>query len=172
MSDEINHGHQPGKGAYERRDIGVAGVLYFLAGLVLAGVLVHFMVTGLFSYLEKQSEAQQAPLNPLVTNAPADTRHIPEEYKGNYEKYLQKNFPTPQLEIDERLQLNDVRLKEEQTLSTYDWVDEKAGSVRIPIERAMELVAQRGLPVRAQSAAEEAPRSAKAQPGAKKGSIK
>jgi len=36
-------------------------------------------------------------------------------------------------------------LKEEQTLNTYGWVDQKAGVVRIPIERAMQLIAERGL---------------------------
>ena len=66
-------------------------------------------------------------------------------------KYLEKNFPSPQLEIDERTELNKDRLREEQTLSTYDWVDQNAGTVRIPIDRAMDLIAERGLPVRSQT---------------------
>jgi len=33
-------------------------------------------------------------------------------------------------------------------LYSYGWVDEKAGTVHIPIERAMDLIVQRGLPVR------------------------
>ena len=140
-----------GHGNFERRDVGIAGVLYFLAGLAVAGVIVHFVVTGLFSRLQKQSEAEQTPVSPLVTNAPQDTRHLPPEYNGNYEQYLQKHFPSPQLEIDERTELNKDRLREEQTLSTYDWVDQKTGTVRIPIDRAMDLIAQRGLPVRTQS---------------------
>jgi hypothetical protein len=36
-------------------------------------------------------------------------------------------------------------LKEEQTLDSYSWVDQKTGVVRIPIDRAMQLIAQRGL---------------------------
>jgi len=127
-------------GGYERRDIGVAGVLYFLLGLAVAGLFIYFIVAGLYSYLEKRSEAEQAPINPLVTTAPADTRRIPKEYP-------QAVFPNPKLEEDERGQLNGIRLQEEQTLSTYDYLDQKAGTVRIPIDRAMELVAQRGLPV-------------------------
>jgi len=154
MSNETNHGHQSGQGGYERRDIGVSAVLYFLVGLAVFGLITHFVVTGLYRYLEKQTEAQQAPVNPLVTNAARDTRHLPPEYNGDYDKYLQKNFPSPQLEIDERNQLDKIRLHEEQTLSTYDWVDQKAGTVRIPIDRAMDLLAQRGLPVRAQAPAE------------------
>ena len=57
-----------------------------------------------------------------------------------------KKFPQPRLERNERVEINDFRLREEQTLNSYGWVDEKAGVVRIPIERAMQLVAQRGLP--------------------------
>lgn len=153
MSTEKNNA--AGNGGYERQDIGTAGVLYFLLGLFVAGVLVYFVVDGLFDFLQKRSDAQQAPLNPLVTKASEDTRHIPKEYNGDYQKFLKENFPTPQLEVDERGQLNDVRLKEEQTLSTYDYIDEKAGTVRIPIDRAMDLIAQRGLPVRSQATTAE-----------------
>ena len=141
MSDEIHPANSTGNGGYERSDIGVSGVLYFLLGLAVAGLLVYFMVVGVYSFLDKRSETQQAPVNPLVMNAPADTRHIASDYPTGA-------FPDPRLENDERGQLNDIRLKEEQTLSSYGWVDEKAGTVRIPIDRAMDLVAQRGLPVR------------------------
>jgi hypothetical protein len=163
VSDNIHPANSTGNGGYERSDIGVKGVLYFLLGLAVAGVFTYFIVDGLYSYLDKRSEARQTPVNPLVTNAPADTRHIPNDYpKGA--------FPDPRLENAERGQLNDIRLKEEQTLSSYDWVDEKAGTVRIPIERAMDLIAQRGLPVRAQSAIEiVAAAPSKPQPEKKKG---
>jgi len=149
MSNQPHPANSTGNGGYERQDIGAAGVLYFLLGLAVAGFLVYFIVDGLFHYLDKRSEAEQTPVNPLVTNAPADTRHIPKDYP-------QGAFPNPKLEEDERGQLNGIRLKEEQTLSTYDYIDKNAGTVRIPIDRAMDLIAQRGLTVRAQSATAEA----------------
>jgi hypothetical protein len=97
-------------------------------------------------------EAEQPAVSPLIANAEKDTRRIPQQYKDNeYEKYLKEGFPSPQLEVNERTELNDERLREEQTLSTYDYVDKNAGTVRIPIDRAMELVAQRGLPTRTQA---------------------
>jgi hypothetical protein len=161
MSNEIHPANSPGNGGYERSDIGVAGVLYFLAGLAVAGLLAYFVVVGLYSYLEKRSEAEQAPVSPLVTNAPADTRHVSKDYP-------QGAFPNPKLEEDERGQLNGIRLNEEETLSTYDYIDEKAGTVRIPIDRAMDLIAQRGLPVRAQTTTGEAAPS-KPEPEKKKG---
>jgi len=151
MANQTQPEKSAGHDGFERRDISVGGVLYFLLGLAVAGLVVHVVVTGLYSSLQKRSEAQQTPVSPLVTNAPTDTRHLPSDYKGNYEEYLLKNFPSPQLEIDERTELNKDRLREERTLNTYDWVDQKAGTVRIPIERAMDLIAQRGLPTREQA---------------------
>lgn len=155
MNHETHNANVTGHGDYERRDIGPAGVLYFLAGLAIAGVLVYFIVNGLFWYFDKRFEAEQTPISPLMKNAPSDTRRIPPQYNGDYEKYLKEAFPAPQLEVNERTELNDSRLREENTLSTYDWVDQKAGAVRIPIDRAMDLLSQRGLPVRSQAAAAE-----------------
>jgi hypothetical protein len=58
-----------------------------------------------------------------------------------------EKFPQPRLEKNERLEITDFRLREERTLNSYGWVDEKAGVAHIPIERAMQLIAERGLPV-------------------------
>jgi hypothetical protein len=161
MTDETNPTNSTGNGGYEGQDIGVAGVLYFLLGLALAGLLVYFIVDGLYHFLDKRSEADQAPVNPLVTNAPRDTRHISKDYP-------QSAFPNPKLEEDERGQLNGIRLTEEQTLSTYDYIDKNAGTVRIPIDRAIDLIAQRGLPVRTQSSSAAAPPQPEKKKGPKK----
>src|SRR5271165_342443 len=140
----------PGHVDYERRDIGVLPVVYFLIGLAVAAIIVHFLVAGLYDFLDKRTAASQALVSPMV-KAPKDTRKL----STNYQDYLKQNFPSPQLEIDERTQLNQIRLEEEQTLATYGYVDEKAGTVRIPIDRAMDLIVQRGLPVRNQNSASE-----------------
>jgi hypothetical protein len=166
MNNEIHPANSTGNGGYERSDIGIAPVLYFMLGLVVAGVFIYFLADGIFSYLEKRSEAQQTPVSPLVTNAPKDTRQLSADYKD----YLKQSFPAPQLEIDERSQLDTILTDEEQTLSSYDWVDQKAGTVRIPIDRAMDLLAQRGLPVRAQGADQKTEATVKDQP--KKGTRK
>jgi hypothetical protein len=42
--------------------------------------------------------------------------------------------------------LKRLRDSEDATLGSYGWVDRKAGTVRIPIDRAMDLVAKRGVP--------------------------
>ncbi|MGH9494802.1 MAG: hypothetical protein ACRD3B_07390 [Candidatus Sulfotelmatobacter sp.] len=168
MTDHNQPAKHAGHGDYERSDIGIAAVIYFLIGLALACVFAYFVAKGLYWYLDKRFESMQTPVSPLVTNAPKDTRSIPPQYGANYEKYLKEGFPSPQLEVDERTELNGERLREADTLSTYGWADQKAGTVRIPIDRAMELLAQRGLPVRSQTEKMAAPESPKQQSKMKK----
>lgn len=158
MSHGPNPGNPGGNGGYERSDIGVAAVLYFLLGLAVATIVTVLFVVGFFRVLEHRNEGLQAPVSPLVTNPPADTRHLSVDYKD----YLKQNFPNPQLEINERDQLDKIRQDEAAALNSYGWIDQKAGTVRIPIDRAMELIAQRGLPTRGAGAITEKPAAANA----------
>jgi hypothetical protein len=58
-------------------------------------------------------------------------------------------LPTfPRLQVSPPLDLQTFRAREEAELHTYGWINQTAGVVRIPIERAMELVLQQGLPTR------------------------
>lgn len=135
MSEEAKNNKNP-ELEYEHRDLNAMGVYTFLAGLAVAGFLIYFVLWGLYRYLDHYERTHQPPQNPLVQTE-ADTRVIPPQA-------IQK-FPQPRLEKNERTEINDFRLKEEQTLNSYGWIDEKAGVVHIPIERAMQLIAQRGL---------------------------
>jgi hypothetical protein len=56
--------------------------------------------------------------------------------------------PDPQLIPDEPHDLTSVRQEEEQVLDSYGWIDKGRGLIRIPIARAIELVAKEGLPSR------------------------
>jgi hypothetical protein len=58
-----------------------------------------------------------------------------------------KDNGAPMLETDERGQLRGFLMNQESRLNSYGWVDQKAGVAHIPIERAMELIVQRGMPV-------------------------
>ncbi len=61
---------------------------------------------------------------------------------------LTQTFPTPRVQIDNGDQdIADLHAREDLLLDNYTWIDQSKGTVRIPIERAMELIAQRGLPV-------------------------
>src|ERR1700676_4955530 len=59
MSKEIHPANQTGNGGYERRDIGVAPVLYFMLGFAVAGLLVYFLVDGIYSDRKEIHPANQ-----------------------------------------------------------------------------------------------------------------
>jgi hypothetical protein len=126
------HGHRAPKEAYERRDLSPRVIGLFLVGLVLTTGLVLLLMWGLFDYYTARRMRADRPISPL-----ADVRQIP---------------PEPRLQVNGVADLQDFRAKEEGVLHSYGWIDRKAGSVRIPIGRAMDLLLQRGLPTTPQKA--------------------
>ena len=156
MTDHSKPG-TPAHGSYERQDLTPSGVLYFLLTLGVITVICLFGLRGLYAFLDHYEKSGQPKVSPLVTNVPEDTRHVAPGYP-------QTTFPSPKLEEDERGQLNDIRLNEEKTLYSYGWVDQSTGTVHIPIERAMDLLVQRGLPVRQQTASADVAGATQASP--------
>jgi hypothetical protein len=137
MSEDLKHGLHERDG-YERQDLGSQAVYAFLISLIVGGVLVILLVGGIYRFLDKRQGVHQTQQSPLVNQAETDTRKVaPDEIT---------KFPQPRLEQNERVEIYNFRLQEEQSLNSYSWVDEKNGVVRIPIERAMQLLAERGLP--------------------------
>ncbi len=124
---------------FEQEDLSSRSALYFLAGLVLVGLVVYLIVFGIYRFLDSYERAHQPPLSPMATPQ-ADTRTVTHEDT--------QTFPQPRLEENERTQLRQFIEDQDRKLATYDWLDKDRGTVRIPIDRAMELIAQRGLPVR------------------------
>lgn len=153
--DMLNHGEVE----FEKRDLNAAGIIAFLVGLAIFGFIMAIVLVGMFEFLDSNQKKHEPPQNPLVKAVNADTRQgTPQDAD---------KFPQPRLETNERDQLNDRRLKEEETLNSYGWVDQKAGIARIPIERAMELVAQQGLPTSPQNTPAAEKKKAEAAPNPK-----
>jgi hypothetical protein len=127
-----NHG-------FEREDLSAGGVFYFMAGLGVVVVIIYFIVFGMYRFLNTYEMAHQPPMSPMVT-APADTRAVSREDT--------QTFPQPRLEESERSNLRQFIEDQDRKLATYNWVDKDKGIVQIPIDRAMDLIVKRGLPVR------------------------
>ena len=141
-NDAIRHA-QPGGPEFEQEDMRPKAVYGFLVVLVVLCVGAYFIIDGFYSYMDSYARKHEPPQNPLVTATTSDTRVVtPTEVQS---------FPQPRLETDERNEIFGFRLQEEQKLHSYGWVDQNAGVVRIPIDRAMELIAQRGLPTTPQA---------------------
>ena len=133
----------PNHDGFEQEDLSSRTALYFLAGLVLVGLVVYLIVFGMYRFLDSYAAAHQSPMSPMVTPE-SDTRAVTPQNA--------ETFPQPRLEENERTQFRSFIEDQDRKLATYDWVDKDRGTVRIPIDRAMDLIAQRGLPVHAEAA--------------------
>jgi hypothetical protein len=62
-------------------------------------------------------------------------------------------FPKPRLQPDEYRDYAVYRRQVDEQMNSYTWIDKNAGKVRIPLSRAIDLLAERGLPVASTTAA-------------------
>jgi hypothetical protein len=115
---------------HEESDVNVAGVVVFVVVLVVVGVLISGAVWVLYRQFEQASSGPATVEFPLAMDA---MRRLP---------------PQPRLQTDPRDDMANLRRSEDEVLESYAWVDRNTGVVRIPIEQAMKLIAERGMPTR------------------------
>jgi hypothetical protein len=162
MSEEKFAPPNPGEG-FEKEDLSPLGVLYFMGGLAVVVVLIYFILVGMYRYLDARDRARQAPMNPMAVKTGIDPATM--NY-NDINKKAEESFPKPVLEYSERLQFTGEVAKQDEVLGSYDWVDQKNGVVRIPIDRAIDIIAEHGLPVIPAGEAAKANAPAKAASGA------
>ncbi|MGA8012024.1 MAG: hypothetical protein WB949_06335 [Candidatus Acidiferrales bacterium] len=115
---------------WEKRDVNIRGLFQF--AFWMAVVLAVTLVGMKFSFDSfKKAQPMGATMSPMVK--PTD-RMIP---------------PGPLLQVRPHQELQDYCAAQQQDVNSYAWVDQQSGVVRIPVERAMELILARGLPARA-----------------------
>jgi len=124
--------HNPGV-HHETTDVNISAIILSGVALIVSAVLISFVVWVLFKYFESREARRLAPEYPL-----AATQEI-------------RVPPEPRLQTNPREDLQDLRAQENQILNSYGWIDKNTGVVRIPIDEAMKLVVQRGLPSRQQA---------------------
>ena len=113
---------------HEGKDADIRPIVLTGIGLTLTLIVVGFIVYGIFRYLDTHpvTSGQSNPMALFDSQIP----------------------PAPRIEEHPAIEIQHLRSQEDQTLSTYGWVDRSKGVVRIPIDRAMELQMQRGFPTR------------------------
>ncbi len=146
MTEHLHNPHNE-EVRFERRDLSPKVVLGSLFTLAVFIAIVYFIVLGTYKFGNWYETTHQTAQNPMATPAEADTRDMDPAIVS---ARINKNFPQPRLESNERIDINDFRLQEEQMLNSYGQPDQQPGSetasgVRIPIDRAMDLIVQRGL---------------------------
>src|SRR5579872_6066738 len=127
---------------FEREDLGAKPVIGFIVSLVVSGILIYYVIWGIFHFLDAYDRKHQQVRTPLI-RVESNTRDV--------QTQLIQRFPEPRLEENERTELNGFRYGEEQQLNSYGWVDKNAGIAHIPIEQAMQMVVQKGLPTTPQA---------------------
>jgi hypothetical protein len=145
---------------YELTDVNASGVAVFLAGLFGFVIIFFFVCYGLGilinGYFVKEDGAATKWKVEAGAAPPGKGNNL-ESNSAMQQKQLQQmtaNFPSPRLDIDDGNQATaDLHAREDLLLEHYSSVDGQAGTIRIPIDRAMELIAQRGLTVAGQSKA-------------------
>ena len=154
--------HEPEKpdasAGYERSDVRVTGIVVFLTALgifvAVTAVLSYGIGKVLFAHMAKEDGPKSKWSTTVDVRTLGNLASSPE--LQNKMATMTQQFPTPRLQTDDGNQENaDLHAKEDLLLENYSWVDQSQGKVRIPIEQAMGLIAQRGLPVA--PAAKESP---------------
>ena len=125
------------------KKIGGFGVA--LAGLIIAALAASYALFHYFYTTVSRARPQPSPLS-----------------------YSREPTPEPRLSVKPGDELKTLRAEETKQLEGYEWIDRDKGIVRIPIERAMEILAQRGLPARDKSKAAPAHNPLEPQPKVKR----
>ena len=107
---------------HETTDVDVWAIGRFGAGLAVLCILTLVLLFGLFRYFQARENT-----NAVTTADPVGV------------------FPQPQLQKTPQIDLKEIRDAEDQQLATYGWVDKDKGVVRIPIDRAIEMLSKKGL---------------------------
>jgi hypothetical protein len=135
---------------FEQSDIGVRGIVVFLTALAVFVVVSAVLCYGIGKVINAELNREDGP-NTKWTKT-ADLRslgNLPTDPElQNKVAELARTFPSPRVQLDDGNQdTADLHAREDLLLNYYSWADQSKGRVRIPIERAMEIIAQHGLPV-------------------------
>jgi len=128
---ESERGHAPGHGGVAAEPDRVSSRIVMGFGVLLAifTVVSMLLVAALFRGLSKSAGKKDD-----AAIAAAGLERRPDRVP-----------PLPRLQVYPARQWKDFRAAEAERLSTYGWMDRASGSVHVPIERAMDLIAVRGV---------------------------
>jgi hypothetical protein len=130
---DLEYGPTPPGAKYEHTDIDTSVGYKFGLWLAVSMAISIAIVYGTFWFFEGQERnanaaAQKYPLAVGQVKAP----------------------PAPNLQTQPFKDIYTLRQSEAEKLGSYGWVDKEGGIARIPIDRAIDVMLQKGLPARAE----------------------
>ncbi len=143
---------------YELADANVKEIATFLV-VMAASIAVVFVLAfgiGKLIYHElNQEDGQANKWNQMAGIKPGNMESNPQIEQQQLQQLVQR-FPTPRLQTDDgNMEVAQMHAREDMFLDNYSWIDEQKQTVRIPIARAMQIIAQKGLPVESQHGPQE-----------------
>ncbi len=146
------------KAGYELTDANItdiAGFLVVMAASIAVVFVLAFGIGKLIYYGLNKQDGAANKWSQMAGVKPGNMESNPQIEQQQLQS-LVKKFPTPRLQDDDgNMDVAEMHAREDMLLHHYSWVDENKQIVRIPIERAMELVAEKGLPVESQHGPQE-----------------
>jgi hypothetical protein len=145
--------HDSNSPGYEVSDVNTGGILVFMVSLFVFVAVFFVFCFGMGKVINTAIANHDGPLNrwnQTTEKAPNGLQNLASNAVMEQQELqrMTQQFPTPRLQMDDGDQdLADLHAREDLLLDHYSWVDRQQGKVRIPIARAMELIAQHGLPV-------------------------
>jgi hypothetical protein len=134
---------------YDRSDLSPKGILFFLIGLFIVGIFIELVIWGMFRFMAHSEvlfvQGQKTPMT--LKNSPVDltsNRPVLQNTPGvNVDV-----FPEPRLQMNDAGDMQKYLAAENDLLNVQQPFEDPSGAVHIPISMAMQLIAERGLPVR------------------------
>ncbi len=133
---------------YDRTDLSARGILLFLAGLLVAGIFIELVIWGMFRFLSHSTLFAQGNPSPLVQMQKAAPAGDPGTRLQNTLHVNTGLFPQPRLQTNDVLEMQSLLQQENKTLYPAQPFEDSTGTVHIPINQAMAMIVERGLPVK------------------------
>jgi len=102
---DLHKNHQHDDLGFEREDLGGKPVFGFIVSLVVGGILIYYVIWGIFYFLDAYDKKHQQTRTPLVAIEKANPRDV--------QATEINRFPEPRLEENERTELDGFRQREE-----------------------------------------------------------
>jgi hypothetical protein len=132
---------------HEKSDVRIKPLIMFAVYLTIAAAIIHVMMYLLFQYFEDRAVISEGPPSPLA----AERQALPPEPRLQLSP-SEEGQDRPNLREHPLEELKFMQAEERTALTEYGWVDQQSGVVRLPIERAKQLLFEKGgLPSRGQS---------------------
>ena len=113
---------------HELSDLSPKSISVFAVGLAALVVIALLVCYALLVWLITSDARRAEPPNPLAVQP--------------------QPMAQPRLAVEPGRALKTMRQQEEARLKSFGWIDQEKGIVHIPIERAIDILAEKGLPAR------------------------